>query len=111
MHHYHAHEVWVQHLQQQLDEHWLILLHQLITLVTQKSWGSIQDCQRRGAQLSAGPHLSPHRVGQEAAYSPHSLLNLGFCRVFLQDAVDVCHRGLTNLAVPADLKARLLQCS
>lgn len=33
---YHAYKVWVQHLQQQLDKHWLILFHQLITLVTQK---------------------------------------------------------------------------
>lgn len=58
-----------------------------------------------------GPHLGPHRVWQEAAHFPDSLLNLGFCRIFLQDAVNVRHSGLTNLTVATNLKACLVQCN
>lgn len=57
------------------------------------------------------PHLSLHGVWQEAAHFPHSLLNLGFSRILLQDAVNVRHGGLANLTVATDNEASLVQCS
>lgn len=107
---YHAHEVWVQHLQQQLDHHWLVLLHQLIALVTQKQAWALNTPPSQKSYPSSGPYLAPHGVWQEAAYFLHSLLNLGFCGILLQDAINVDHSGLTNLTVAPDLKAGLVQC-
>lgn len=31
---YHAQKLWIEHLEQKLDKHWLILLNQLVTLLT-----------------------------------------------------------------------------
>lgn len=65
----------------------------------------VRDERRK---LPPGPHLGPQRFWQEAAYFPHSLLNLGFCSIFLQDAVNVRHSHLTNVTVATDLKACLV---
>lgn len=67
--------------------------------------------QRQWAEVTPGPHLGLHGVWQEAADFPHSFLNLGFCRIFLQDAVDVRDNHLTNLTVATNIKARPVQGS
>lgn len=108
---YHAHKVWVHHLQQQLDKEWLILLHQLVTLETQTWALNTILSETRCRRPPPNPHRSLHGVWQEPAYFPHSLLNLGFSRIFLQDAVNVDHGGLANLTVATDIEASLVQCS
>lgn len=61
---FHAHKVGIEHLQDQLDDHWLVCLHQLITL-----------------SLEGG--------GQKVAGFPHGLLNLGLSGVLLQEFVKI----------------------
>lgn len=56
-------------------------------------------------------HLSLERVRQEAAYFPHSLLNLCLCSILLQNAIDVGDGHLAHLAVATSLKASLVECS
>lgn len=66
---------------------------------------------RQWAEGTPSPHLGLHGVWQEAADFPHSFLNLGFCRILLQDAVDVRDSHLTNLTVATNIEARPVQGS
>lgn len=55
------------------------------------------------------PHLGLHRIGQEAANFPHSLLNLCLRRILLQYFINVRHSCLANAAVVTSLETCLVE--
>lgn len=111
---YRADKIRVKHLEQQLNHHWLILFNQLVALrrTTRGSMlsGFLQMWwQNEGWRCES--HLRLYRVRQEAADFPHSLLDLLFSGILLQDFIDVGDSRLAHLTVTSNLEAGLIQNS
>lgn len=79
---------------------------QVVTLREKPRRGRRIQHQQQQQQLL---YLLLHRVWQEAAHLPYSLLNLFFSGIFLQEFVNVGHGHLAHFAVGAGFEARLIE--